>query len=314
MGGEANSKSSPLRKEVPKEETQVSSLKDSEAPRSAPPTNSQSPAQPPTLGESAKQFARGFAKGVGEESLQIYNDTKELPERLAKTGREVAEDIEAGRELRALAPLRAATHAGRNASRDDAKRIAQAVVDGAVEWYHKPAYEKGKDLGRATTSIAAEAAINVLTDGLGTLRKIEKAAEVADHFRDVEKGAEQAAHAAEHLRDVERGTGRLKDAMEVAPDTGPLWSATKSKSAAENAFGHWTKHRSEFPEFDNAKQYAEAAKSMAASPPADALVKKRGTDSLIYHPATNTFVVKGADGAPRTMFKPANGIDYWKKQ
>jgi len=42
----------------------------------------------------------------------------------------------------------------------------------------------------------------VLTDGLGTLRKIEKTAEVADHFRDVEKGAERAAHAAEHVRDA----------------------------------------------------------------------------------------------------------------
>ena len=92
----------------------------------------------------------------------------------------------------------------RHASREDAQRIAQAVVDGAVEWYHKPAYEKGQDLGRATTSIAAEAAINVLTDGLGSLRKIEKAAAVADHFHDLEKGAERAAHAAEHLRDVEK--------------------------------------------------------------------------------------------------------------
>ena len=60
----------------------------------------------------------------------IYKDTKELPARLAKTGREVAEDLESGRELRALAPLRAATHAIRHASRDDAKRIAQAVVNG----------------------------------------------------------------------------------------------------------------------------------------------------------------------------------------
>ena len=110
----------------------------------------------------------------------------------------------------------------RHASREDAQRIAQAVVDGAVEWYHKPAYEKGKDLGRATTSIATEAAINVLTDGLGTLRKIEKAAEVADHFHDVEKGAERAAHAAEHLRDVERGLRAVDRAEETGKIRGLL--------------------------------------------------------------------------------------------
>ena len=46
------------------------------------------------------------------------------------------------------------------------------------------------------------------------VRKIEKAAEVADHFRDLEKGAERAAHAAEHLRDVERGAERTAEAVQ----------------------------------------------------------------------------------------------------
>ncbi len=246
LGGEDQTQSSPIRKEVPKEETQVSSLQEhsnrrrapgqkndpepeqppapaekSPAPLAAVPSPpNKSPAPPaaqPTLGESATQFARGFAKGVGEESRQIYNDTKELPARLAKTGQELAEDLEAGRDLRALAPLRAATHAIRNASREDAKKIAQAVVDGAVEWYHKPAYEKGESLGRATTAIAAEAAINVLTDGLGTLRKIEKAAEVADHFHDLEKGVKKATHAAEHVRDVEKVAERTAHVLDRPP-------------------------------------------------------------------------------------------------
>ncbi len=30
---------------------------------------------------------------------------------------------------------------------------------------------------------------------------------------------------------------------------GPLWTSTKSKSAVENAFDHYKKHKSEFPEF-----------------------------------------------------------------
>ncbi len=96
----------------------------------------------PSLGESAKQFAKGFAHGVGAESLQIYNDTKELPSQLAKTGREILEDIHANRRVRALAPLAAMEHALRNASRKDVERIAHAVVDGAKEWLDKPAYEK----------------------------------------------------------------------------------------------------------------------------------------------------------------------------
>ncbi len=125
MGGEAKSKSSPIRKEVPKEETQVSSLKDPVVPRCAAPTPPAKDSKP-SFGESATQFAKGFAHGVSEESRQIYNDTKELPSQLAKAGTELAEDLKSGRELRALAPLRAASHAIRNASRKDAERIAHA--------------------------------------------------------------------------------------------------------------------------------------------------------------------------------------------
>ncbi len=83
-----------------------------------------------------------------------------------------------------------------NASREDVQRIAHAVVDGAVEWYHKPAYEKGESLGHATVSIATDAAIAALTEGLGSvaaLRKAEKALEAADHVKDAERAAAAAA-------------------------------------------------------------------------------------------------------------------------
>jgi RHS repeat-associated protein len=100
----------------------------------------------------------------------------------------------------------------------------------------------------------------------------------------------------------------------AAKEAGGLWSATKSKSAVENALGHWNKHSAEFPELTNSKQYVEAARSLATKPPTDALVKARGADTLIYDRATNTFLVKSADGAPRTMFRPTDGINYWNKQ
>ncbi|PWW10038.1 hypothetical protein DES37_104136 [Mangrovibacter plantisponsor] len=35
---------------------------------------------------------------------------------------------------------------------------------------------------------------------------------------------------------------------------------------------------------------------------------------MYYNPATNTFAVKNADGTPKTMFKPQNGLEYWEKQ
>ena len=93
-----------------------------------------------------------------------------------------------------------------------------------------------------------------------------------------------------------------------------VWSATQGKSAVENALSHWEKHSTEFPELNNAKQYVDAARSMAANPPTGALIKTRGTDTLIYDQSTNTFLVRTADGAPRTMFRPAERLDYWNKQ
>ncbi len=91
----------------------------------------------------------------------------------------------------------------------------------------------------------------------------------------------------------------------------------------ENAFGHWKKHGAEFPEFTNSKQYVEGARSFIDSPPSGTLVKTRPSngDVLFYHPATNTFAVRAADGAPRTMFRPDpskhgynTNMDYFNDQ
>jgi filamentous hemagglutinin len=93
------------------------------------------------------------------------------------------------------------------------------------------------------------------------------------------------------------------------------WTATKSKSAVENAFGHWKKHKGEFPEFQNAKQYVEGTQRFLNSPPKGTLIKTRSNgDTLLYDPKTNAFGAKDANGAPRTMFRPKDGMDYWNKQ
>jgi filamentous hemagglutinin len=83
----------------------------------------------------------------------------------------------------------------------------------------------------------------------------------------------------------------------------------------ENAYDHWNKHRAEFPEFQNSKQYVEGAVNFFTHPPPGTLTKLRPNgDKLFYNPATNTFGVQAPDGAPRTMFRPADGIIYWNKQ
>ena len=145
----------------------------------------------------------------------MYRDATELPQRVATTGREPIEDIQAGRKLRALAPIEAIGHAIQNASREDVQRIAHAVVDGAIDWYHKSAYEKGESLGHATVSVASEVAMAVATDGLGSvaaLRKAEKAIEAADHVRD----AERAVKAIDRGEDAARAAQKAKQTAQVS--------------------------------------------------------------------------------------------------
>jgi len=84
-----------------------------------------------------------------------------------------------------------------------------------------------------------------------------------------------------------------------------IWSSTKSKSAVENAFGHFKKHGKEFPQYKNAKQYVEGAHDFINNPPSGTLSKTRASgDKIFYNEKTNTFAVQGKDGAPKTMFKP----------
>ncbi|MNX32943.1 Adenosine monophosphate-protein transferase and cysteine protease IbpA precursor [compost metagenome] len=96
------------------------------------------------------------------------------------------------------------------------------------------------------------------------------------------------------------------DVGKVGGAKGDFWSSTKSKTPVENAYGHWDKHKSEFPEFQNSKQYVEGAKNFLNNPPPGSLIKTRpiNGDIVIYDPASNVIGIKSADGTPRTMFKP----------
>jgi RHS repeat-associated protein len=95
----------------------------------------------------------------------------------------------------------------------------------------------------------------------------------------------------------------------------PIWSRTNRLSRVKNAYAHWLKHGKEFPNLQNAKQYAEAAENFVTNPPAGTLSKLRPNgETVLYEPSTNTFAVKGADGAPKTMFKPSSGANYFNAQ
>ena len=91
-----------------------------------------------------------------------------------------------------------------------------------------------------------------------------------------------------------------------------LWSATEKLSSTKNALKHWVLHGADFPDLQNAKQYVEKAKNFVNKPPSGTLTKTWANgDIVFYNPASNTFAVKTADGAPRTMFKPDPAIHQY---
>ncbi len=91
-----------------------------------------------------------------------------------------------------------------------------------------------------------------------------------------------------------------------------IWSTTKTLSAVGNAFSHFKKHASEFPEFNNALQYVNGAKYFMNNHIDGQLTKLRPNgDFLKYHPQTNTFGITNSLGEVKTMFRPIEGMEYW---
>lgn len=98
-------------------------------------------------------------------------------------------------------------------------------------------------------------------------------------------------------------------------DNGSFWSSTSDKTSVQNAYDHSVKHGDEFPDYQNSLQYVQAAQDFVNDPPPGTLTKTRPNgDTLYYDPASNTFAVQNANGAPKTMFKPSAGMAYWNKQ
>jgi hypothetical protein len=94
-----------------------------------------------------------------------------------------------------------------------------------------------------------------------------------------------------------------------------LWTKGKPGNSAQNLIEHFRKHRSDFPEIQNALQYRKRTLDFLNNPPPGTQTKiRQNGDILRYDPKTNTFGVMRSDGTPRTMFKPENGTIFWKKQ
>lgn len=94
----------------------------------------------------------------------------------------------------------------------------------------------------------------------------------------------------------------------------PMWSANSRYTAEENAERAFARHGEDFGARD-ADAYVAAAHDFVKAPPADVLTLTRTNgDKLYYAPGDNIFAVATREGAPRTFFKPEEGMAYWREQ
>ena len=95
----------------------------------------------------------------------------------------------------------------------------------------------------------------------------------------------------------------------------PLWSATRRLGSQENADRAFARHGADFGAKD-VGAYVDSAHAFLRDPPSDVLTltRARNGDKLYYAPKANIFAVAREDGAPRTYFKPEEGMAYWREQ
>ncbi|HUZ13323.1 MAG TPA: hypothetical protein VMU93_10780 [Caulobacteraceae bacterium] len=94
----------------------------------------------------------------------------------------------------------------------------------------------------------------------------------------------------------------------------PLWAANRKHTAEENADYQFGKNGKDFGALTEA-DYVAKAHAFVDSPPAGVQkIERSNGDDLLYDAQSNTFAVVTKAGAPRTMFKPRAGANYWKEQ
>ena len=105
-----------------------------------------------------------------------------------------------------------------------------------------------------------------------------------------------------------------KDEVAKADDGKPVWAPSKRFSAEEGAQRQFERDGEAF-DAKTLDQFVKKAHAFVGHPPKGTLtLTRKNGDILFYDPKGNIFAVSNKEGAPRTMFKPDEGMAYWEKQ
>jgi pyocin large subunit-like protein len=105
-----------------------------------------------------------------------------------------------------------------------------------------------------------------------------------------------------------------KDTVAAADDGKPMWAPSRRNSAEDGAQRAFERNGETFGA-KSLDQFVKKAHAFVGHPPQGTLTQTRANgDTLFYDPKGNVFAVANKEGAPRTMFKPDDGMAYWEKQ
>ena len=94
----------------------------------------------------------------------------------------------------------------------------------------------------------------------------------------------------------------------------PMWSENRAHSAKENAEYHFERAGADLGS-KTLDDFLTKVHRFGDHPPAGTLKLTRSNgDRLLYDPKANLFAVFNREGAPRTVFKPNDGMAYWTEQ
>jgi pyocin large subunit-like protein len=126
------------------------------------------------------------------------------------------------------------------------------------------------------------------------------------------RGDDSAGAAGERSRSPRRRSAQSQGDDELGG--GLTWAANTRHTADDNAHYQFDKRASDFG-LNDFKAYVTKADGFVAHPPQGVLKMERSNgDVLLYDPKSNVFAVEDKSGAPRTMFKPSDGMAYWDAQ
>ena len=166
---------------------------------------------------------------------------------------------------------------------------------------------------RVHSLLLVSAALAGVLAASGCGREADKAARVETPYApsQASNGESQTSRASYEPRDERRSTRRSERRFN---DGKVIWASSRQRSGEENAQKQFDRNGAVFAA-RSLEDYVAKAHAFVEAPPKGVLKASRTNgDVLYYDPRSNVFLVADREGAPRTMFKPDDGMSYWTEQ